>query len=530
MTSSDEEDNLPLVRGAIEARSNDCHVRDWTGILVSIGCVLSGVICITVISLYKEKVKDEYGIVLDAGSSHTQMFIYKWSVSDIIKGTALVNQIGECTVTDEAGHIRGISSYKNPEDAGKSLDGCIENKAKKLIPSYVQDKSPIYLGATAGMRLLNETDFEATRKILKSVRKTLAGSPFMFRDDYARIISGEEEGISSWITLNYLKKALDLSVGGNENQDSKEGTYGALDMGGASTQITFVPTKPAQKQTEIVLFGKEYEPYTHSFLCYGLTEAQRRFFAQLLKDAKPESPVGNPCAPKGYHKNVTSNYVWATPCVQEHNKPGLTNYTVMGTGNYTLCAQKVRKLFNFTSCHDRKNCSFDAVYLPPTDGVTFLAFSGFYGVIRDLNLTSNVSLQELQNAAKSICEKTWEEMLDIPSANRDLQSTYCFYAQYILTLLSKGYRFNTTQAATLRFVSSINQHSVGWTLGFMINATKLLPLLPPVSVPVDEVQSDVYLIVVIVGALLISTGILVCMLSGSRIYKRRQSNVRGLVL
>lgn len=43
----------------------------------------------------------QYGIVLDAGSSHTQMFIYKWSVGDIIKGTALVKQIGECTVTDE---------------------------------------------------------------------------------------------------------------------------------------------------------------------------------------------------------------------------------------------------------------------------------------------------------------------------------------------------------------------------------------------------------------------------------------------
>ena len=50
--------------------------------------------------------------------------------------------------------MRGISSYSNPDDAGQSLQGCIENKAKKLIPSYVQDKSPIYLGATAGMRLL----------------------------------------------------------------------------------------------------------------------------------------------------------------------------------------------------------------------------------------------------------------------------------------------------------------------------------------------------------------------------------------
>lgn len=77
------------------------------------------------------------------------------------------------------------------------------------------------------------------------------------------------------------------------------------------------------------------------------------------------------------------------------------------------------------------------------------------------------------------------------------------------------------------FFFQINQHSVGWALGFMINATKLLPL---VSVPVDDVQSDVYLTVVIVGALLISTGILVCMLSGSRIYKRRKPNVHGLVL
>ena len=60
-----------------------------------------------------------------------------------------------CYLTCAAGHIRGISSfYKNPEDAGKSLDSCIENKAKKLVPSYARDKSPIYLGATAGMRLL----------------------------------------------------------------------------------------------------------------------------------------------------------------------------------------------------------------------------------------------------------------------------------------------------------------------------------------------------------------------------------------
>lgn len=53
------------------------------------------------------------------------------------------------------GNVKGISSYvANPDEAGQSLESCIKSKAKKLIPSYLQDKSPIYLGATAGMRLL----------------------------------------------------------------------------------------------------------------------------------------------------------------------------------------------------------------------------------------------------------------------------------------------------------------------------------------------------------------------------------------
>ena len=53
------------------------------------------------------------------------------------------------------GKVKGISSYRaDPEQAGQSLRSCIKSTAKKLIPSYLQDKSPIYLGATAGMRLL----------------------------------------------------------------------------------------------------------------------------------------------------------------------------------------------------------------------------------------------------------------------------------------------------------------------------------------------------------------------------------------
>lgn len=40
----------------------------------------------------------------------------------------------------------------------------------------------------------------------------------------------------------------------------------------------------------------------------------------------------------------------------------------------------------------------------------FQAFSGFYGVVKDLNLTSTSSLDEILAATKNICSKPWSEV------------------------------------------------------------------------------------------------------------------------
>lgn len=66
-----------------------------------------------------------------------------------------------------------------------------------------------------------------------------------------------------------------------------EGTVGALDMGGASTQITFYPglsiPMPENFTGNAVLYDKNYTVYTHSFLCYGINEITRKYEALLVK-------------------------------------------------------------------------------------------------------------------------------------------------------------------------------------------------------------------------------------------------------
>ena len=64
------------------------------------------------------------------------------------------------------------------------------------------------------------------------------------------------------------------------------GTLGALDMGGASTQITFYTPDLKKEATnyteEVQLYGANYSVYTNSYLCYGIDETIRKYMAYLV--------------------------------------------------------------------------------------------------------------------------------------------------------------------------------------------------------------------------------------------------------
>ncbi|CAF91655.1 unnamed protein product, partial [Tetraodon nigroviridis] len=139
-----------------------------------------------------------YGIVLDAGSSHTSLFIYKWP-ADKENGTGVVTQHSEC-------HVKGggISSYAGQQGAaGRCLEGCLD-QALTDIPKEKHHLTPVYLGATAGMRLLQLSSPEQASQILQEVSQKIQSYPFNYRG--ASVLSGQEEGAYGWVTVNYLSE------------------------------------------------------------------------------------------------------------------------------------------------------------------------------------------------------------------------------------------------------------------------------------------------------------------------------------
>lgn len=139
-----------------------------------------------------------HGIVLDGGSSGTVLTIFQWDC----KLYQTTPDIDLRTKGAEFRKTPGISSFNENLEG---IDAYLQEfyaKAKELIPSSKWAETPIMLGATAGMRLLPQTDQE---NIIDKARKSLRRSGFLFHtEEWCRVITGLEEGAAMWLTVNYL--------------------------------------------------------------------------------------------------------------------------------------------------------------------------------------------------------------------------------------------------------------------------------------------------------------------------------------
>nr|XP_035920833.1 ectonucleoside triphosphate diphosphohydrolase 8 isoform X5 [Halichoerus grypus] len=399
----------------------------------------------------------KFGIVFDAGSSHTSLFVYRWP-ADKENNTGVVSQALACQVKGP-----GISSYaSNPAQAGESLQDCLE-EALALVPEAQHQETPMFLGATAGMRLLSQKNSSQAGDIFAAVSRVLGQAPLDFWG--AELLAGQAEGALGWITINYVLGTLIKYSFSGEWIRPLEGTLvGALDMGGASTQITFVPGGPIlDKSTQATfrLYGSEHRVYTHSYLCFGRDQMLTRLLARLM-ESSPGPLVRHPCYHSGYWTTLSPAILYESPCVHTTPPPDLARtLTVEGTGNPGACVSAIRGLFNFSSCEGRGHCAFDGVYQPPVRGRFYCrhahltsppqAFSNFYYTFHFLNLTSKQPLTTVNATIWEFCRRPWKQVeASSPGQDRWLRD-HCASGLYILTLLLEGYGFREETWPNIEF-------------------------------------------------------------------------------
>lgn len=389
-------------------------------------------------------------------------------------------------------HEKGIADFKDkPEDVGEHLEPLLDH-ALKVIPESEIARTPIYVLATAGLRLVQDDVRE----------QILTNSCNYIRDNYnfhmgeckthIKNISGEEEGIYGWVAINYLMGGFDnggvkmikpevldseshddsgdhgsvptldshgssettrgnnQSDGANKDGDnfSHRHTLGFLDMGGASTQIAFEPSPEASRAHANDLMAVhlrtldghtlEYNVFVTTFLGYGSNQARRRYVKdyllatnkELLELDKPGFQIEDPCLPKNLHLSET------------HTLP---HVPLKGSGSFKECLKKVEVLLNKDKeCHDEP-CLFNGVHTPPIDFNinTFIGVSEYWYSAHDiLGLGGAYDYAEFERKSAEFCNSEWDDIKDRPDYQNQAQERLemqCFKSAWLTNVLHGGF-------------------------------------------------------------------------------------------
>lgn len=240
-----------------------------------------------------------YGVIVDCGSSGTRAHIYQWDTElqypELLKKIApMRNESTDEPLTKK--FTPGLSSLASgsTEKVHKYIKE-VADYLKETIPNERHNFTWIYILATAGMRLLGKADQE---RIMNEVQNYVKAN-YNFRDVSPSVISGSHEGMYQWISVNTNSHRFM----GNDT-DEKTKTYGVIEMGGASVQVTFHLRKgvkdfftntmkphlrdvymaqlvtPLMSQQES---GENFTLHSTTFLGFGSNSAREAYLDLLIK-------------------------------------------------------------------------------------------------------------------------------------------------------------------------------------------------------------------------------------------------------
>ncbi|BFZ06323.1 hypothetical protein BsWGS_09361 [Bradybaena similaris] len=385
-----------------------------------------------------------YGIVCDAGSTSTRLKIFRVNRTEADPCNPQIDLI------HNARFEPSLDEFVNDPEGLRAHVTLILSEAKKIVPAEQFPETNIHLLATAGLRFLTADDttqlFSIITEVFDSfkVRHSQGG-------EGVGILSGEEEGVYSWVAVNYLLGNFAYNRPDNE-------TVGVLEMGGGSTQISFIPKDPLYDgEFQITINGRYYNLYAHSYLQFGI-DAVVQWIAAVLIQLYPDSlAVGNPCMLKGDVKEI-----------QVDNGPTVL---LSGTSDPDKCKQVLRQILapaTGLKCNP-KPCAIGSVYQPKVGDLKFHAIQGFrYAPLafNALGPDQVLNLTHLEQEAFIHCRRNLTEAVEA-GMDAKVASSNCMMGIYTPTLFTLSYGFprNTTN---IRVSADIAGKTIEWSLGVMV--------------------------------------------------------------
>uniref|UniRef100_W5MYM3 nucleoside diphosphate phosphatase n=2 Tax=Lepisosteus oculatus TaxID=7918 RepID=W5MYM3_LEPOC len=379
-----------------------------------------------------------YGIMFDAGSTGTRIHVYTFIQKDPAGLPVLDKEMFQSVKP-------GLSAYAdNPEMGGNTVRQLLK-VAKKTVPRPLWKKTPVVLKATAGLRLLPQ---EKAQALLEEVQEVFDESPFLVSNNSVSIMNGTNEGILAWVTVNFLT--------GHLYAKSRK-TVGILDLGGGSTQISFLPkskktilTSPDDYIAKFDMFNTTYQLYTHSYLGCGLIAARLATLGALGAEGLEYRVFKSTCLPKKFKEDWTFG--------------GIT-YKVSGNPDgytgYKHCYQEVVKVVK------------GIVHQPfeVKGSSTFYAFSYYFDRAVDSGLIDStrggvVEVRDFKKKAKEVCNKM--------TKYRPISPFLCMDMTYITALLKDGFGFK--ESTVLHLTKKVNNVETSWALGAIFDYLKSLKI------------------------------------------------------
>uniref|UniRef100_A0A673XFI5 nucleoside diphosphate phosphatase n=1 Tax=Salmo trutta TaxID=8032 RepID=A0A673XFI5_SALTR len=327
-----------------------------------------------------------YGIMFDAGSTGTRIHIYTFIQKDPVELPVLDNEMYHAVKP-------GLSAYKDkPEEGGNTIRALLK-VAKKTVPEVEWKQTPVVLKATAGLRLLPE---EKANALLDEVREVFDESPFFVPNNSVSIMNGTNEGVLAWVTVNFLTGHLYAKT---------RKTVGILDLGGGSTQITFLP----KSKVNVKL---------------NSTDVLRRFSS---------------CLPKKFREDWTFGGI-------TYKVSGIPD----GYAGYKLCYYEVMRVVKGI-VHQPFEVKGSSI---------FYAFSYYFDRAVESGLIDGsrggmVEVRDFKKRAKEVCNKM--------TKYRPISPFLCMDMTYITCLLKEGFGFKDN--TMLQLAKKVNNVETSWALG-----------------------------------------------------------------